>query len=301
MEILQQEPVTSLEQLAGIAVALEGDLAERYAALAESQRDRGEGDTAKLFDRLASRARERRGLIEAKMQERGLEILPSDLTGPVPSGDDGADSGPDEALSRLTAYRALALAVGYQERAFRFHSYVAAYASDASVQKSAEALAREALGLAAGLRVERRQAFHAERQAGIGPPAPDARLVSSLADLLTAADALERALADRLAELPEARRLSEQTAEVMAELARMAENAAPPAQELVAAVEAWSRTQGRRNSRGSSYEEVQEMLDQAFAFYNAVVERAASEEVLAAAQRLSEHCLERLRSVGSKA
>ncbi len=301
MEILQQGPVTSLEQLAGIAVALEGDLAERYAALAVSQRDRGEGEAADLFDRLASRARERRGVIEAKMQERGLQVRPSDLKGLVLPGDNEAEAGVDETLSRLTAYRALALAVRYQERAFRFHSYVAAHASDAKVQKAAEVLAREALGLAAGLRVERRQAFHAERRAGIGPPAPDARLVTSLADLLTAAGALERALSDRLAGQPDPGRLSEQTDEVKAELSSMAEQTGSPSRELVAAVEAWSRAQGRRNIRGSSYEEAREMLDQAFAFYTAVVERAASEEVLAAAQTLSQRCLERLKSLGGTA
>ncbi len=301
MEILPQGPVTSLEQLAGIAIALEGDLAQRFGALAEAQRDRGEAEAAELFERLASRARARRGMIETRMQERGLEILPSDLTDLALVGDDETKFGADEALSRLTVYRALALAVRFEERAFRFHSYVAAHAIEASVQNAAEALAREALGLAAGLRVERRQAFHAERQAGIGPPVPDARLVSSLADLLTAAKALERALSERLAEHTEAGRLSEQTAEVMAELGRMAETAGQPSPDLAAAVETWSRAQGRRDWRGSIHENAQEVLDQAFTFYNAVVERAANEEILTAAQMLSQRCLERLKSLGSEA
>ena len=301
MGFLPQEPVTSLQEIAGMAVTLESDLAERYADLANAQRGRGEAEAAELFDRLASRARERCGVIEGNMQARGLEIRLPDLAGLSPFAEIDVESGADEPPYRMTAYRALALAVQYQECVFRFHSYVAAHASQASVQKAAEALASESLGLAAGLRVERRQAFHAERQAGIGPPAPDARLVSSLADLLTAAGALERALSERFAEHPEASRLSEQTAQVMAEIERLAETAGPPSLELVAAVEAWSRTQGRRDTRGSVHDKARALLDQAFAFYNAVVERAASEEVLAAAQMLSQRCLERLRSLGGSA
>ena len=51
-----------------------------------------------------------------------------------------------------TPYRALAMAVRNEERAFAFWSYVAAYSEDSEIKKAAEAMAREELGHVSTLR-----------------------------------------------------------------------------------------------------------------------------------------------------
>jgi hypothetical protein len=73
----------------------------------------------------------------------------------------------------MTPYRALAMAVRNEERAFAFWSYLAAYSHDPEIKKAAEAMAQEELGHVATLRKERRRAYHREhdgmrasRQAG---------------------------------------------------------------------------------------------------------------------------------------
>ena len=62
----------------------------------------------------------------------------------------------------MTPYRALAMAVRNEERAFAFWSYVAAYSEDPEIKQAAEAMAREELGHVSTLRKERRRAYHRE-------------------------------------------------------------------------------------------------------------------------------------------
>ena len=95
----------------------------------------------------------------------------------------------------MTPYRALSMAVRNEERAFAFWSYVAGFAEDPEIKKSAESMAREELGHVATLRKERRRAYHSEHgatRAGQGGNVADGqvdagglerRLVAHLADL----------------------------------------------------------------------------------------------------------------------
>jgi hypothetical protein len=77
--------------------------------------------------------------------------------------------------SRLTTpYRALAMAVRNEERAFAFWSYVAAFTADPEIRKAAEAMAREELAHVATLRKERRSAYHLEHKVRAGEGAADA-------------------------------------------------------------------------------------------------------------------------------
>ena len=98
--------------------------------------------------------------------------------------------------SRLTtSYRALAMAVRNEERAFAFWSYLAAYSGDSEIKQAAEAMAGEELGHVATLRRERRRAYHEEHEeAGrsrrgdtdlmqIDARALELRLAAQLADL----------------------------------------------------------------------------------------------------------------------
>jgi rubrerythrin len=77
-------------------------------------------------------------------------------------GEIGASWDEVQDSSLLTPYRALAIAVTNEERAFAFYAYVAAHATDPEVQRQAEMMAREELAHASELRVRRRQAYRRE-------------------------------------------------------------------------------------------------------------------------------------------
>jgi len=118
-------PVTSAEELLAIAHVLEKEAAARYRELAERMRLRGEERLAGLFAFL--------GRIEEKhadqVDRRSEAILgkvpdPAIVRWELPENFDE-----EEARSAmLTPYRALAIAVRNEERAFAFYSYVAASA-----------------------------------------------------------------------------------------------------------------------------------------------------------------------------
>jgi rubrerythrin len=103
--------------------------------------------------------------------------------------------------ARLTPYRAFAIAVDNEQRAFALYSYLATAASDPRVAAEAERLAHEELRHASLMRRWRRQAWHREGRAH--RPAPlevtsPAALGALLAEQEAAIAARQRAIASRL-------------------------------------------------------------------------------------------------------
>ena len=130
----------------------------------------------------------------------------------------------------LTPYRAFALAVENEERAFSFYAYLAAHAEDARIRAEAEKLGAEELRHAALMRRWRRRAYHAERRAGRAEPArieSPAQLREVLARHRTVIAATHQALASRL------RRAGDETS---AGLLEHSLPVAPPATDAAAAV-----------------------------------------------------------------
>lgn len=188
MSLLKAEPsapVRTLEELFAIAHAMEQEAAERYAEIAGRMRQDGNPALAAVFDGLsADEAGHLDQVVRWSRQVKGQPPDPSLIRWTLPEtfDDEGASTIAPELLS---AYRALAMAVRNEERAFAFWSYVAAQAQDAAIQQAAEAMAREELGHVATLRRERRRAFHAARAGAGGEVAGDeAALERRLADLL---------------------------------------------------------------------------------------------------------------------
>ncbi len=206
--LLQHDPQTGpvdLPTLVGIAAAIEQESAQRYAGLAELMSERGEAATAAAFramhqeelhhveavDRWASSLDE-----PVELPARFAWLLPAEF---AESWDEIAGS------ALLTPYRAFAIAVCNEERAFSFYSYLAAHATDDRVRTEAEMLAAEELLHAAALRRWRRLAWHRERREGLAAAtAPvddvaglDALLGHSWAGIL----ACHRAVAARLREI----------------------------------------------------------------------------------------------------
>jgi rubrerythrin len=166
MSLLKSEPpapVKTLEELFAIAHAMEHEAAARYAALAERMRHQGNASLAEVFDHLSA---EERGhlasVVHWSQKEKGKAPDPALIRWKIPETfDDEGAATTDPRL--LDAYRALAMAVRNEERAFAFWSYVAAQSAAADVRQAAETMAHEELRHVATLRRERRRAFHGER------------------------------------------------------------------------------------------------------------------------------------------
>jgi rubrerythrin len=171
-------PVT-MALLVGIANAIEREAVERYTRLAQVMERRGEPDIAAAFRKMLDEERVHVDAVERWITELGEPPpdvaqfrwrLPKDLS---KSWDEAAGS------ARLTPYRAFALAVDNEQRAFALYSYLAAAAEDPKVAAQAEALALEELRHAAAMRRWRREAWHREqRHAAAEPP-----VVTSVAQL----------------------------------------------------------------------------------------------------------------------
>jgi len=164
--LLSAEPagvLESLDELFALAHAMEQEAASKYDSLAEEMRGQGKDDLAEVFTRLAAAEREHvDSVTQWSQSRRGKRPDPAMVRWEAPDAL-APDAAAEIKTSRLmTPYRALAMAVRNEERAFAFWSYLAAYSHDPEVKKASEAMAKEELGHVATLRKERRRAYHHE-------------------------------------------------------------------------------------------------------------------------------------------
>ena len=223
--LLMSEPagtLESLDELFALANAMEMEAANRYAGLAEDMRRQNKGALADVFAQLAAAEREHVDSVARWSQSRrGKAPDPALVRWEAPETFD-AETAREIGTSRLTTpYRALAMAVRNEERAFAFWSYVAAYSKDSEIKQAAEAMAREELGHVSTLRKERRRAYHKEHEVArpsgrgdtgmmqIDARALELRLAAQLADLERGLDGTAATRTRELAE--ETMRMSGQT------------------------------------------------------------------------------------------
>src|ERR1019366_359545 len=183
MAILKHEPLgrlTSADELLAIAHAVELEAGRRYRELADHMRRQGEQQLAGVFDYLARIEDKHAREIDARaVAVIGKAIDPAMVRWELPENFDE-----EEGHSYLLSpYRALAMAVRNEERAFAFFSYLAANAADEGLRRLAEESARDELAHAALLRRERRKAWRDESQARAAA-SPESEAVQSLTELL---------------------------------------------------------------------------------------------------------------------
>lgn len=209
--LLQHDPQTGpvdMPTLVGIAAAIERESAQRYAALADLMDARGAAATAAAFREMHREElrhveavdRWARSVAEPVASSGGFAwLLPAELS---TSWDEVVGS------ALLTPYRAFAVAVCNEQRAFAFYSYLAAHATDDRVRSEAEKLAAEELLHAAALRRWRRLAWHRERREAspvASAPIEDVAGLDTLLDRSRAGIlACHRAVAARLREIGDA-------------------------------------------------------------------------------------------------
>jgi rubrerythrin len=190
--LLKAEPagvVNSLEELFGLASAMEQEAATRYAELAEDMQRQGRSDLAAVFGDLAAAEREHVDSVTRWSQSRCGKVPDVSLIRwQAPETFDREAAAEARTSKLMTPYRAIAMAVRNEERAFAFWSYLAAFVGDPEVKKAAEAMADEELGHVATLRKARRQAYRKDLAAS----------ASNKTGELIDAGVMERKLADRL-------------------------------------------------------------------------------------------------------
>lgn len=184
--LLREDPdidVVDMATLVQIAAAIEHEAVRRYDMLAELMDSRGEPATATAFRVMLEEERRHVEAVDGWAASVGESVpaagdyqwrLPADLSS---SWDEIAGS------ALLTPYRAFAMAVENEERAFSFYAYLAAHAENDQVRAEAEKLGAEELRHAALLRRWRRRAYHRERRARRAGP-PQVESVAMLRDLL---------------------------------------------------------------------------------------------------------------------
>lgn len=193
--------IASVDELMGIAVAMEHEAASRYGELAAAMDRSEEPELAALFRRLEVLERDHEaGLGRWAEREGRARPVPAQFQWRMPETFEEAADG--AGAHTLTPYGALAMAVANEERAFTFYSYLAAIAPADDIRRRAEALAREELNHVRQLRAMRRQAFHAGRPSPRAPRPPhDVRQLALMVHgLETASATLDEAAARCLAD-----------------------------------------------------------------------------------------------------
>jgi rubrerythrin len=211
--LLKSEPagnLRSLDELFALASAMEREAATKYVELAEEMQRQNRSALAVVFTELAAAEREHVDSVTRWSQSRrGKAPDPALVRWQAPQTFDSDMTAEIKASKLMTPYRALAMAVRNEERAFAFWSYLAAFAEDPEIKKAAEAMAGEELGHVATLRKARRRAYHQENDAsrsatGKAEQIDAAVLERQLAGLLQQLDVgLDPVVARRMRELAE--------------------------------------------------------------------------------------------------
>lgn len=278
--------VSSAEELMAMAQAMEKEAAQHYRELAARMRLRQEDRLAGLFTFLA----EIEDKHVRKIEDRDHELLAEPVSAMSIGWQVPETFDEEEAGSRmLTPYRALALAVRNEDRAFAFYSYIAADAPDEATRQLAEDLANDELEHAHLLRRERRVAFRIER-----PKRPASQgLPETLGELWTMSAEAESRAADYHYALAGA--LSAEEPRLATLFARAAHDEGSCARE--AASRAGAMPPPQRRIEAPSVEDGLRLLEESFERYSDIAGRTKDESIMREAQSLAARAVRRLSLV----
>jgi len=295
--------VKTTSDLMSIALQAEREAIRRYSQLALEMHKADNEPTAALFERMVREEQEHERLLNAWMLQEGI----TENTGIKPirwSDPHVATIYNEEAHDPFVSspYKALAFAVHNEEIAFRFYTHVAANSENKTVRQYAEVLAKEELGHAALLRAERRYAYHAERKSTTDTPRLDPKAIHSKADLLAAAIHVDSYIVEQIKELstsaPEINSLAEKTQQQISENQHALADTLLPSKEITTNLKQLAlynkNIKQKDENPNLNLQRLWSCCDRSFAFYDAIVEEAVSEEVMLAAQKLTASALNRI-------
>ena len=293
--------VKTTSELMSIALQAEREAIKRYTQLASKMREGNNESAAALFERMVIEEQEHERLLNEWMAQEGIEEN-SDI-GPISWSDPHVSTTYNEEAHDpffSSPYKALAFAVHNEEIAFRFYTHVAANSENKKVRQYAEILAKEELGHAALLRAERRYAYHAERKENSKSPRLDPKVILNEADLLAAAIHIDKYIAEQIKDItitaPEITSLAEKTQQQISENQNALEKTVLPSEEVTKNLEQLSIHNIKQVSDNPdlNLQRLWSCCDRSFAFYDAIIEKAISEEVMLTAQKLTTSALDRI-------
>lgn len=298
--------VNSIADLLSIALQAEHEAVRRYKQLAAIMREGNNASAADLFERMVHEEEEHERLLQQWMAQDDIPVNPE--IGPVRWRDPNVSKVYNEEACDpyySTPYRALAFAVHNEEIAFRFYTHVAANSDDKEVRRYAEILAREELGHAALLRAERRRAYHAERLTDKQRTGLDPAAVHNIADLLTVAVEIDSHMLNAMKtierEIPAIAALASETRQQIdghrTQLDKLPAAGAAVRQNLEQIGQDVAQAELQTEDPDAVIEWLYAFNDRSFAFYDAVVERAADESVMLASQALASSALDRIEAL----
>lgn len=300
--------IENVRDLMSIALQAEREAINRYSQLAVVMRQVKNISTANLFERMVLEEVEHECLILEWMDKEQISINP-DIKKISWSHPDVQGVYNEDACNPYisTPYKALAFAVYNEEIAFRFYSHVAANAIDNEVREQAEMLAREELGHAALLRVERRQAYHAEKQHLSSAPGLDPHSIHNEVDLVAMSVHIDRYIVKQIKAISTSyhdisflvRKIQQQAIESENYLRRIFfRDKVSPGEQVLSNIEQLAQYDLLLNTLPDApapgLQRLFSCCDRSFVFYDAIVEKTLDEKVMLAAQRLSSTALDRI-------
>ena len=252
---------------------------------------KGEEQLASLFDLLARIEDKHAQEIDARAKAViGKAVDPARVRWELPENFDE-----EEVRSHLlTPYRALAIAVRNEERAFAFFTYLAAHADNDDVRRLAEESAKDELDHAALLRRERRKTWRSQDRHEMRGH-PEAEKVGSVAELLARATAIERAAAAEHRALAAALAAKgDQTVARLFEQAAADEQSAGDDAAARLGQPAHGPDMPRAVSPAQTIRDGLRILEDTFERYAQISEHSADEALLVEAQKFAERALRRL-------
>lgn len=303
--------VKTTSDLMSIALQAEREAIRRYSELTTDMHKAKNESAAALFQRMVIEEQEHERLLLEWMAQEGIDENPE--IAPVKWRDPNISTTYDDEARdpyQSSPYRALAFAVHNEEIAFRFYTHVAAESETEAVRKYAEILAREELGHAALLRAERRRAYHAERKNNKPEPTLDARIIHNKDDLLTVAIHIDRYLLGLMIRVAEDTVLTEQSVELSIKslisdtLQQISNNEknrhtastiSEDTASMLEKLESYNVDLDKQvNDPDSEIKRLWSCCDRSFAFYDAIVETTADENIMLTAQKLTVSALDRI-------
>ncbi len=291
--------VETVDDLACLAAAMEGEAAARYEALAADMDERRKPEVAALFRSLAAEEREHEREARRWLSSPDAEVpATAEWVLPLPEGEAGSETDFDPDL--VTPTLALDFAIHNEERAFHLFVRIAATAADLTVREHAETLAKEELSHLSALRKMRARTRREERKLPTdSPPWQDPFAVDSKEAFLETTRSLEANLAHKWAGLA---RLLDEAGHV--EASRFVGERALKAADLAGVTLSDRRLPEEEDPDLPAVKTPSDALvlllqdaDEAVKFYTAVAEKSMEEELVAEALRQAEDAVGRLQLV----
>ena len=291
--------IKTVDDLACLAAAMEGEAAARYEALAADMEERRKLEVAELFRSLAAEEREHEREARRWLSSPDVEIpATAEWVLPLPEGEasEGGDFDPD----LVTPTVALDFAIHNEERAFHLFVRIAATAADLTVREHAETLAKEELSHLSALRKMRARSRREERRRPTGSaPWQNPFAVDSKKAFLETARALEANLAHKWAAMA---RILDEAGHI--EASRFVKGRALKAADLAEITLSDSRLPDEDDPDQPAVKTPSDALvlllqdaDEAVKFYTTVAEKSVDDELIAEVLRHAEGAVGRLQLV----